>query len=164
MGEVASVEGEVVVRNLRAGDLEDVIAVDAKNTGRRREEFFKLKLEQNLVESGIKVSLAAEIDEVFCGFLLARVYYGEFGTMEPVAVLDTIGVHPEFRGHGVGSAMLRQLRRNLRGLGVPWLRTEVGWDNQELLSFFHHEGFRPAQRLCLDLDLSHPQPDAEEGA
>jgi ribosomal protein S18 acetylase RimI-like enzyme len=159
---MTSVDETVTVRNLRPEDLEAVISLDAKLTGRRREEFFRISLQQHLVESGIKISLAAELDGVFCGFLLARVYYGEFGTMEPAAVLDTIGVNPDFRQQGVGSAMVRQLRLNLGGLGVARLQTEVGWDNQELLAFFNHEGFRPAQRFCLDLDLTLPQPDPEE--
>ena len=76
-------EERVVVRGLRPEDLQPVIALDAKNTGRRREEYFKVKLQQNLTETGIQVSLAAELDGSFVGFLLARVFYGEFGTMEP---------------------------------------------------------------------------------
>lgn len=144
----------VVVRGLKPADLERVIALDAKNTGRRREEFFKIKLAQNLAETGIKVSLAAELDGCFCGFLLARVYYGEFGTMEPAAVLDTIGVHPDFRKHGVGTALVRQLRTNLTGLGVQRLQTEVSWDNVDLMAFVQRAGFRPAERFCLDLDLT----------
>ncbi|HXV76902.1 MAG TPA: GNAT family N-acetyltransferase [Candidatus Polarisedimenticolaceae bacterium] len=146
-------EDRVVVRGLRPADLDAVIALDAKNVGRRREQFFRLKLEQNLSETGIKVSLAAELDACFVGFLLARVYYGEFGSLEPVAVLDTIDVHPDFRGHGVGSALMRQLRVNLVALGVSQLRTEVGWDSQQLMRFLHREGFRPAARVCLDLPL-----------
>jgi ribosomal protein S18 acetylase RimI-like enzyme len=152
------------IRGLRPEDLDAVIALDARNTGRRREEFFKLKLRQNLVESGIKVSLAAELDGLFVGFLLARVFYGEFGRMEPAAVLDTIDVHPDFRHRGVGRALLRQLRVNLRGLNVPRLQTEVAWENPDVLMFFHHEGFRPAPRICLDLDLSAPPPDDESRA
>ena len=150
---------DLVVRGLQPADLEKVVALDARNAGRRRDEFFKIKLQQNLAETGIKVSLAAELDGCFCGFLLARVFYGEFGTLEPVAVLDTLGVHPDFRGRGVGRALTRQLRTNLAGLGVGRLQTEVGWDNQELLRFFHAEGFRPAERLCLDLDLDAPPPE-----
>jgi ribosomal protein S18 acetylase RimI-like enzyme len=157
-------EERVTVRGLRPEDLEAVIALDAKNIGRRREEYFKLKLQQNLAESGIKISLAAEIDGCFCGFLLARVYYGEFGTMEPAAVLDTIGVHPDFQHQGAGTAMMRQLRTNLRGLGVTRLQTEVHWDNTELLAFFHRERFRPAQRFCLDLDLEAVPDDEGETA
>lgn len=145
---------KVLVRELRPDDLEPVIALDEKNTGRRRTEYFKLKLKQNLSDTGIVVSLAAELDGCFCGFLLARVYYGEFGRPEPVAVLDTFGVHPDFRRQGVGSALMRQLCRNLRGLRVLRLQTEVGWDNPTLLAFFKEQGFRLSQRLCLSLDLA----------
>ena len=67
--ETTGVKEKVIVRNLRPEDLDAVILTDAKLTGRRREEFFKLKLQQNLVESGIKISLAAELDGAFCGFL-----------------------------------------------------------------------------------------------
>ncbi len=155
-------QSDVIVRGLQPEDMEAVIGVDSKSVGRRREEYFKVKLQQNLAETGIKVSLAAELDGCFCGFLLARVYYGEFGTMEPVAVLDTLGVHPDFRGRGAGAAMLRQLHLNLAALGVSRLQTEVGWDNQALLTFFQREGFRPAERFCLDLDLSERPRDPAE--
>jgi GNAT superfamily N-acetyltransferase len=146
-------EMSTVVRQLRPQDLEAVIALDAKVVGRRREEYFKVKLKQAMSDTGIQVSLGAELGGIFVGFLLARVYYGEFGAPEPVAVLDTMGVHPDFRGHGVGSDLIAQLRTNLLGLGIATLQTEVSWQNPELLSFFHHEGFEPAPRFCLDLDL-----------
>jgi ribosomal protein S18 acetylase RimI-like enzyme len=143
----------VVVRNLRPRDLEAVIEVDSKNTGRRRAEYFKVKLAQALADTGIQVSLAADYDGRFAGFLMARVYYGEFGATEQTAVLDTIGVHPGLRGHGIGAALLRQLRQNLLALGIEQLQTQVSWDDQRLLSFFHNSGFRPAARIGLDLDL-----------
>jgi ribosomal protein S18 acetylase RimI-like enzyme len=144
-----------VVRKLRSEDLEAVITLDSKITGRRRTEYFKIKLKQSLAETGIALSLAAETEGLFAGFVLARVYYGEFGLIEPAAVLDTIGVNPDFHGRGIGAALLDQLRTDLMGLGVPRLQTEVSWDDAPLLTFFHHEGFRPAERFCLDLDLEH---------
>lgn len=153
MDTVGEREDRIVVRGLKPEDLEPVIALDAKNTGRRREEYFKLKLEQNLAETGVQVSLAAELEGCFCGFLLARVYYGEFGAPEPVAVLDTLDVHPDFRRQGVGSSLMRQLRKNLEGLRVSRLQTEVSWDEPQLLGFFNGQGFRLANRLCLDLTL-----------
>jgi ribosomal protein S18 acetylase RimI-like enzyme len=148
---------EIVVRGLLPEDLDAVVAIDAKITGRRREEYFRIKLQQNLMETGIKVSLAAAADGLFRGFLLARVYYGEFGTLEPVAVLDTLGVHPDTRGLGVGHALVEQLLVNLQGLGVSTVRTEVAWEDMELLGFFQHERFRPAARLCLELPVT-PRP------
>ena len=150
-----SLENEtIVVRNLLPEDLESVIRLDAKVSGRQRGEYFKIKLDQNLAETGIKISLAAESDGCFSGFLLARVYYGEFGLPEPTAVLDTIGVDPGFRGKGIGQAMVRKLQMLLNGLGVGHLQTEVSWDSPDLLSFFHSQGFRPAERFCLDLEVT----------
>lgn len=153
--------GSVVVRNLRPSDLEAVIALDAKNVGRRRDEFFRLKLKQALSDTGITVSLAAELDGMFVGFLLARVFYGEFGVTDRVAVMDVIDVHPDFRHHHVATSLLAQLRTNLLGLGIGTLRTEVGWDTHDLMAFFRHEGFVMAQRLCLDLDLQAARARAD---
>lgn len=153
--------GSVVVRNLRPSDLEAVIALDAKNVGRRRDEFFRLKLKQALSDTGITVSLAAELDGMFVGFLLARVFYGEFGVTDRVAVMDVIDVHPDFRHHHVATSLLAQLRTNLLGLGIGTLRTEVGWDTNDLMAFFRHEGFVMAQRLCLDLDLQAARARAD---
>lgn len=142
-----------LVRNLAAQDLDAAIAIDARIVGRRRDEFFRLKLKQALADTGIAVSLAAEEEGRVVGVLLARVYYGEFGVTERVAVLDVLDVHPDFRGRHVGAALLDQLRANLLALGIRTLQTEVAWDNTELVAFFQREGFRPAPRLCLDLDL-----------
>ena len=72
---------------------------------------------------------------------------------EPVAVLDTFSVHSDFRRRGIGTALLEQLCKNLEGLGVRSLHTEVSWDDPTLLTFFQRQGFRPAERFCLDLNL-----------
>lgn len=153
MDTIDPLAADVLVRNLRPSDLEAVVQLDAKNIGRRRDEFFKLKIKQALADTGITVSLAAELNGAFVGFLLAKVFYGEFGVTERVAVMDVIDVHPDFRGHHVATALLDQLRTNLLGVGIRALRTEVGWDNTDLLGFFRREGFVMAQRVCLDLDL-----------
>lgn len=161
MDTLDSLASDVVVRNLRPSDLDAVILLDAKNVGRRRDEFFRLKLKQALSDTGITVSLAAELDGAFVGFLLARVFYGEFGVTERVAVIDVIDVHPDFRRHHVATALFDQLRTNLLGLGIHVLRTEVGWDDHGLFGFFRREGFVMAQRLCLDLDLQAVRSEAD---
>ena len=143
----------VQVRRLRPADLETVIALDARNTGRRREEFFRVKLEQAIAHAELDISLAADVDGQLVGYLIARVYYGEYGSMESTAMLDSLGVHPDFRGRGVGHELVRQLRTNLLGLGVRTLSTVGDWNGQHMLTFFQREGFRPAPRICLDMDL-----------
>ena len=144
---------DATIRNLRPDDLQALVAIDAALTGRRRAEFLHQKLEQAFADSGITVSLAAELDGRVVGYALARVWFGEFGVTERVAVMDVLGVHPDLHGRGIGPALVDQLRTNLLALGIRRLQTEVGWDNLVLISFFQREGFTLAPRLCLDLDL-----------
>ena len=144
----------VLIRNLRPDDIGPITAIDEAAVGRRRDRFLAIKMKQAFADTGIAVSLAAELDDHVVGFLLARLYYGEFGVVEPAAVLDVVGVHPDYRGRHVASALVDQLRTNLLGLGIRTLQTEVSWRNPELITFFQHEGFALAPRLCLDLDLA----------
>jgi len=146
-------EPEITIRRLRPDDMDAVVALDAKVSGRRREEYFKAKLAMALSYSGIEVSLAAIVDNCLVGFLLAQVYYGEFGTTEKTAVLDTLDVHPRFRGRGVGHALIDQLKLNLQALRIHQLSTSVGWQDQELLSFFYRSGFVPDAKISLSLEV-----------
>lgn len=153
---------DILVRNLLPADQHAVINIDARNMGRSRAEFFKVKLRQAFQDTSIAMSLVAVCDGIVVGFLLARVYYGEFGRVDPAAVIDVLGVHPDFRGRHVATALLAQLRTNLTALGIHTIQTEVAWDNPDLLTFFNHEGFVPAQRLCLDLDLRIPRKERSD--
>lgn len=150
--------GALIVRRLRPDDLSRVVAIDAKLLGRERSKYFESVLQRNLRDTGVQVSLAAEQDDLFVGYLLARAWYGEFGTLEPYAVLESLGVHPDFHRGGVGAALLEQLVVNLNALGLTRLRTEVEWRDRDLVNFFHRAGFAPGPRLCLDLAWSSHDP------
>lgn len=148
----------VLVRTLREGDLDAVVAIDAKATGRRRPRYFQLMLERALKEAPLQISLVAELDGRPAGFLIATLYYGEYGVTEPSASIDAISVDPEYRGRHVARALMRQLRLNLGALHISTLRTEVAWDDFDLLSFFRSEGFALAPRLCLECALDPTAP------
>lgn len=141
----------IPVRGMVASDLRKIVDIDKRITGRDRRDYFERKLEEALHESDVRVSLVAERDGDLVGFVMARVDLGEFGRVEPTAVLDTIGVDPDFRGEGVGRALLSQLFMNLMTLRVESIRTELDWSEQELITFMKRCGFRPSQRLCLEL-------------
>ena len=145
---------EVQVRTLRLDDEPWVVRIDAQHSGRPRQQFYELKLREAEENTGIRVSLAAEVRGEPAGFLMARLYYGEFGLPEPVAILDALGVAPHFAGQHVATALLEQLSVNLRGLGIERIQTQVEWGEWDLLRFFEHAGFQPAPRLCLELDLA----------
>jgi len=148
----------IPVRTLQESDLDAVVAIDAASSGRRRPRYFELMLERAVKHSALQVSLVAEMDGRTVGFLLATLYYGEFGVVEPTCSLEAIGVDPRYRGRYVGRALMRQLRLNLGALQISTLRTEVAWDDVELLAFFKREGFLPAGRLCLESRLNPTAP------
>lgn len=139
----------VLVRDLRAADLDAIVRIDEKISGRPRSKYFEVKVATALRDTGVRISLVAEIDGIVAGFLMGSVYYGEFGLPEPAATIDTIGVHPGFRGRKVGKALMRQLAMNLRALGIESIETLVRWDAWDLLRFLAADGFEPAPRLCL---------------
>jgi len=140
----------IPVRSMQASDLNALIAIDRRITGRDRKRYFERKLDEALHESDVRVSLVAELDDTPVGFIMARVDFGEFGHMEPAAIMDTIGVDPDYRDRGVGRALLSQLLVNLMTLRVEKIRTELDWTDRELLGFLDRCGFKPSPRLCFD--------------
>ncbi len=145
----------VCVRTLGPDDLEWMVRVDRKYAGRSRTEYLRLKLHESQTDTGVRISLGASIDDEPCGYLMGRVYYGEFGLPEPVAVLDHLAVEPAFTGRHVAAALMRQFRMNLRALNVETIQTQVDWAQQDLMGFFQKSGFRPAPRLCLELPVGN---------
>ena len=139
----------VMVRSMREDDLESVIRIDKKWTGRERRDYFTAKLKEVMSETGVRVSLVAEVDSLAAGFIMTRVDFGEFGHAEAAAVIDTIGVNPDHSKGGIAAALLSQLLINREALHVENVRTRVAWDNLDLLGFLSAKGFTPAQQLSL---------------
>lgn len=145
----------LVVRSMEERDVPTMARIDRQIIGRDRTAYYQAKATEILTRSGVRVSLVAEVDHTPAGFVMARVDLGEFGRTEPMAVIDTVGVHPAFKGGHVGRALLEQLFLNLRTLQVEGVMTEVQWDHFDLLQFLARTGFRPSQRLSFDKDLTH---------
>jgi ribosomal protein S18 acetylase RimI-like enzyme len=141
---------QVPVRSMAEGDIPAIVQTDRKITGRDRSPYYQRKAAEVLRQSGVRVSLVAEVDRQFAGFLMARVDLGEFGRTEPTAVIDTLGVHPAFAGKHVGRALLRQLLLNLGSLRVERVVTQVAWDHFDLLRFLARTGFELSQRLAFE--------------
>ena len=140
----------VLVRVLEERDLDAIVRIDELSMGRGRVEYFRDRVRAALHDQSLKMSLVAELDDHVVGFLIGSVFYGEFGRAEPIATLDAIGVHPEYRHRHVAKAMLRQFTVNAHGLGVSEVRTEVAWNDFGLLEFLHRNGFAPSGRLVLE--------------
>jgi ribosomal protein S18 acetylase RimI-like enzyme len=143
----------VEIRSLTVADLDWVVRIDSEHSGQSRREYYQLKLEEAERDTGIRISLAALVDGEPVGFLMGRLYYGEFGLPEPQAILDSIAVSRAHAGHSVGHALMRQLSTNLRGLGIEKIQTQADWNQWALLRFFESAGFVPAPRVCLEMTI-----------
>lgn len=143
----------VVCRSLEEGDLDALVRIDSRVTGLARRAYYERKVREVLEESGIRVSLVAEIKGTVAGFIMVRVDYGEFDRTEPVAVLDTIAVDPDLAHHYVGTALLAQLLGNLATLRLETIRTEVRAEQFDVTAFLMHNRFYPAQRLSFSCEL-----------
>jgi ribosomal protein S18 acetylase RimI-like enzyme len=143
----------VLVRSLRQQDGPRLVRMDQAITGRNRSAWYEGKLKRALTESDLNISLGAEVDGCLVGAVLGSLHYGEFGLPQPIAVLDTILVDPGHGRHGIGTALLDQLVKNLQALGIERLRTEVAWNDREMVGFLGKNGFGPGARLVLERNL-----------
>jgi GNAT superfamily N-acetyltransferase len=133
---------------LRAADLQGIVRIDRRLTEHDRSVYLRHALDEALLDSSVRISLAARADGALAGFLMARVDFGDFGRPAPVAVIDTIGVDPMRVGLGFGRALLSQLILNLAALGVERIETVVAPDAWDLLRFFTCAGLHPSERLA----------------
>ncbi len=141
---------EIDVRAFQPADMGDIIRIDQRLAGRRREAYIRELVDEAMADSAVRVSLVARVDGIAAGFVMARADFGDYGRVEPVAVLDTIGVDPDYGHRGVGHALLSQLFANLRALGVERVETAVARENFGLLGFFYDISFDQSQRLAFD--------------
>jgi GNAT superfamily N-acetyltransferase len=129
-------ELDFVIRTLTLDDLSSLVRIDRQITGRSRHAWYEGKLERALQGSDVQISLGAERRGLLIGAMLGSLHYGEFG------------------GQGVATALLEQLVKNLHALRIERLRTEVAWDDHELMAFFGKKGFVPIPRLVLEADVT----------
>ena len=64
-----------------------------------------------------------------------------------VARVVTLDVHPDFRRHGLGRRLLRELLAGLAAAGSARALLEVDVRNSGAIEFYRREGFRETRRL-----------------
>ncbi|WP_460862768.1 GNAT family N-acetyltransferase [Nocardiopsis coralliicola] len=68
---------------------------------------------------------------------------GAWDRGDRVAVVQTLAIHPEARGSGVGSGLLDEVRLQVAAEGVRDLELSALAGSSEDISFLEQEGFRP---------------------
>ncbi len=139
-----------VLRALRPADLDAVVEIDRRITGRSRRVFFERRLKAALADPTGFIVVAVDTADTCSGFAIARLQSGEFGDQRRVAVLDVIGVDPAHHGAGVGALLLEGITATMKRHGVGELRTQVDWHDRELIGFFAAAGFGMAPHQVLE--------------
>ena len=143
-----------VMRVLRQGDLDAIVAIDAFASGEPRQEYYERKIAGILNRAAnINTSIVCEIDGKVVGFVMGYVFFGEFGIADSTATIDTLGVHPDFRNFGVAAEMLDQFMMNMKAAGVKKVYTLVNWSDFALEKFFSRNKFVPSKRINLEYEL-----------
>jgi ribosomal protein S18 acetylase RimI-like enzyme len=143
------------IRLLKPEDLERVVDIDTRITGRSRRKFFEKSLEAALTDTHgfITMGLDGSSGEL-AGFAIARIHEGEYGVDKRAAVLDVIGVDPDAQHAGAGQALLDGITDTLRKLKITEMRTQVDWQNQRMAKFFASAGFEMAPEQVLERSVS----------
>lgn len=151
-------QAELVVRELRREDLEDVIRIDGEHTGQAKREYWRQVFARFLWRTrGPKaVGLCVDGPDRLRGYLLGEVRAVEFGA-EPCGWVFAVGVDREDLRKGIATALLAEAVRRFRGLGVPCVRTLVRRNDVPILSFFRSCGFEGGPFAQLELGLQREE-------
>ncbi len=131
-----------------------MVEIDEKVFNHARQDYYETKFARALDEKGrLVLSLVAEVEGKVTGFVMCELFVGEYGIPATTATLDTIGIHPDSQGKGVGKRLMEEFIAHLRKAGVQKINTLVDWNDWQLIRFFSGSGFAPAKTINLELNV-----------
>lgn len=98
----------------------------------------------------------AVVGYVVVTFAFAMDYGGTVGA------IDDLYIRPAFRGRGVGTAALAEVRAACEELGLRALRVEVGRENAAARAVYRHTGLSAVDHQLMSLRLSLPLHEGRE--
>jgi ribosomal protein S18 acetylase RimI-like enzyme len=140
------------VRSAVAGDLAQVIAIDARATGLPKPEYWAGILRRYGRGGARRRFLVGEAGTRLVGYIVGEVRDWEFGS-PPCGWVFGIGVWPDAREAGVATALLEAMTAAFRRQGVTKVRTLIARDNRLVLSFFRSQGMMAAPVIPLEKDV-----------
>ena len=148
-------EGTIKIRLMEVYDFNAVVRIDEKVFKASRSDYYRLKFE-TLVQSPdhLPTSLVAEKEDgTVVGFVMGKLYIGDYGIADEKATLDTIGVDPDYQHKGIGQQLINAFTDHLRSLRVQKVETLVDANDTELMHFFSANGFIHSKTINLERSL-----------
>ena len=149
------------MRPVRRGDLDQVIALDAQETGLEKRDYWErvYKRYGRAVKGEQSWFLVAVTGSDIVGFVIGEVRDWEFG-QPPCGWLFAINISQDARLAGIGSRLMGAFCDAVRSAGVRELRTLLMRENTLVLSFFRSQGMMAAPIIPLELDVPAAAPRA----
>ena len=144
--------GPITIRMMSAKDVGAIADIDNRVLGKRRRDYWEMKVESAQARSPVP-PLVAEVDGRVAGFIMGDASGWEYGVPETVGWIDTIGVHPEYQHHGVARALMEELIAHMKKVGVTKIYTLVNWRDWDMLRFFDKLGFTRGDMINLELKV-----------
>jgi ribosomal protein S18 acetylase RimI-like enzyme len=149
----------VTLRTVMEKDVEAIIAIDAKITGRPRPDFWRRKIasywDGSLEDLGGRDPLACRVAEVegrVVGFMMGDIRPWAFG-LERSGWIEVLGVDPQYRRLGVGRLLAEALFRHFKKNGVSRVFTMVEAEEEDLLAYFQSLGFKQGSYVNLEMEI-----------
>lgn len=140
------------VRNASRHDLNEIIELDAQNTGITKKEYWKRAFERFInEESGF--FLVAETEHHLSGYILGDVRAWEFGS-PPCGWIFAIGVHDNVRRMGIGSKLFESICLHFKYAGIEKVRTMLARSDHLNMSFFRSQGMRGGPFIQLEKNVT----------
>ena len=138
-------EPMVRIRPMEHEDVDSVLAIDRKITGRRRAITYTELITGDL-GGVLTLSLVAEVDGQVAGFILARrVYAGE--PPAEAGLIQILGVDPDYQRRGIATKMVNALLDSCRAKKLKAVRLMINEHDRQLVGLFGHLGFRRGELI-----------------
>lgn len=156
-------EPAVAIRPVRSEDLASIIALDHRNTGVAKPDYWRDLYDRYAHSARSRYFLVAVSESAVLGLIIGEVRAWEFGS-EPCGWVFAIQVSPEHREYRLGARLLDAVKNRFRRAGVAKIRTMLRRDEHLLMSFFRSQGLMAGPFIQLEMDLDEPAASAGGGA
>lgn len=146
-------EREISIRRWRKDDVDEICNIYSLITHKGVDADFKRKVLERAQQVGIEDGhFVAELDGKIVGFMISYILPFGFGA-EDCAYIASMGVHPKYMDHGIGTEMTKEVFMFYKTRGITNVYTSVRWDSSDLLSFFKVMGFERSNYLNLKQNI-----------
>ena len=139
----------IKIRLMEFEDLNDVVKIDEQVLKVSRREYYEQKFEL-LFKSGeyLPTSFVAQDESgTTVGFIMGKLYIGEYGISGEGAMVDAIGVAPDCQHQGIGEKLMDEFVSHLRQLGVKKINTLVDKNDAQMMRYFNTNQFSPSKTV-----------------